>query len=128
MRESELPKIRPQLALDTALSSSEEQFQNNVLRPILKLQHPLIFAIFKNGIHKYHKTYQNLPKNERFLLISSFIKHDHKMRQLLAGTVIGHFTMEEYQVFLEHEAALMRRLVSLMVQRLQSVDGELLVG
>jgi hypothetical protein len=128
MRDAQLPTIRPQLELDTTLSSLEEQFQNNVLRPILKLQHPLLLAIFKHGIEKHHKTYQNLPKNERLLLIASFIKHDHKMRQLLAGTVIGHFTIEEYLIFQQYESGLMRRLISLMVQRLQSVDGELLIG
>jgi hypothetical protein len=128
MRDAQLLNIRPKLDLDTTLSSVEEQFQNNVLRPILKLQHPLLVAIFKHSIEKHHKTYQNLPKNERFLLIASFIKHDHKMRQSLAGTVMGHFTMEEYLIFQQNEAGLMRRLISLMVQRIQSADGELLVA
>jgi hypothetical protein len=120
MRDLQLKSIRPQLTLDTTLSSKEEQFQNNTLRPILKLQHPLLVAIYKKGTEKHFNISQNLPKNEKILLIASLIKNDHKLRQVLSGTVIGHFTMEEYAEFQQNEAGLMRRLIALLVQRLQS--------
>ena len=38
-----------------AQSSAEEQFQNEVLRPILKLQNELFIASFKNYIAMYWK-------------------------------------------------------------------------
>jgi hypothetical protein len=120
MRDTHLKNIRPELSLDTTLSSSEEQFQNNTLRPILKLQHPLLVAMYDKGTEKHFNVYQNLPKNEKKLLIASLIKNDHKLRQVLSGTIIGHFTMEEYTEFQQNEAGLMRRLISLLVQRLQS--------
>ena len=126
MRDSQIITLRPQLNLNTERATPEEQFQNDTLRPILKLQHPLLVDIFKHGMAKYLKTYQNLPQNERLLLIAALIRKDHKMRQLLAGTIIGQFTIAEYQVFQANEPELMRRLIALMVQRLQSVDLELL--
>ncbi len=122
MRDPQLIALRPQLDLDTTKATPEEQFQNITLRPILKLQHALLVSIFKHGIAKHRNVYQNLPQKERMLLIAGLVRKDHKMRQLLAGTIIGQFTMEEYSNFQANEPALMRRLIALMVQRLQSVD------
>jgi hypothetical protein len=40
-------------------SSSEEMFQNEVLRPILKLQNDLFIASFKNYSAKYNKDFNS---------------------------------------------------------------------
>lgn len=120
MRDSSLLAIRPSIPLETGKSTPEEQFQNLTLRPILKLQHPLLLAAFQKGTQKHHKTLQNLPQPARQALVAELIRSDHRLRQLLAGMVIGQFTTEEYAAFAQNEAPLMRRLIALLVQRLQS--------
>ncbi len=120
MRDTQLLSIRPKIALETAKSTPEEQFQNLTLRPILKLQHPLLIAAFQKGTQKHHKVLQNLPQPARQALVAEIIRSDHRLRQLLIGMVIGQFTADEYAVFTQNEAPLMRRLIALLVQRLQS--------
>lgn len=125
MRSTQLQSIRPQLDLDTTQSSPAEQFQNQTLRPILKLQHELLVAVFRGYIQKRHGTYTQLSTPAKMDWIQHSLQQDQRLRQLIAGVVIGQFTVEEWAVFAENEAEYMRRLMGLVVQRLQSVVGEL---
>jgi hypothetical protein len=45
--------------IEVTQSSSEEMFQNEVLRPILKLQNDLFIASFKNYSAKYNKDFNS---------------------------------------------------------------------
>ena len=125
MREAPLLSIRPVLSLETADSSVYEQFQNTTLRPILIFQAELLTAIFKNYIEKRKNTFATLSKGQRAAYISHAIKEDFKFKNRLLGVVIGHFTDVEFKVFSENEAELTKRLTALLVQRLQSVAGDL---
>lgn len=125
MRSTQLQSIRPQLDLDSTASSPAEQFQNQTLRPILKLQHDLLVAVFRGYIQKRHGVFVQLSSPAKLDWIQHSLQQDQRLRQLMAGLVIGQFTVEEWTVFSENEAELMRRLISLVVQRLWSVVGEL---
>ena len=48
------------IGIITTQSSNEETFQNQVLRPILKLQNDLFLAVFENYIHKNKKDFHTL--------------------------------------------------------------------
>ncbi len=120
-RDQQLPGIRPALSLDTAQSTPEEAFQNQTLRPILKMQHPLLAGLFKAYIHKRKDAYFLLSRSGRLAWIAHSVRTDLRFRNLLVGTVIGHFTEKELEDYLAHEPENMRRIVSLLVQRLQSV-------
>jgi hypothetical protein len=50
------PKL-PNVRIDGAMSS-EEHFQNNTLRPVIKLQNDLLVAVFKNYIKKHKNVFQ----------------------------------------------------------------------
>jgi hypothetical protein len=120
MREENLINIRPVLSIETAESNVNEQFQNATLRPILKFQHDLFVAIFRNYIEKRKNTFATLSKGQRLAYISASIKEDLKFKNRLIGVVLGHFTASEFRVFSENEAELTRRLTALLIQRLQS--------
>ena len=47
-RPNDLLRIRPEIkkTMEFASMSAEERFQNETLRPILKLQNPLFLAVF----------------------------------------------------------------------------------
>jgi hypothetical protein len=126
MREEQLLAIRPILAIETAESSEMEQFQSNTLRPILKFQHDLFVAVFRNYIAKRKNTFATLSKGQRLAYIADSIKEDFKFKNRLLGLVIGHFTAAEFAVFSDNEAELTRRLTTLLVQRLQSAVADLL--
>lgn len=52
--------------------------------------------------------------------IAHNVKSDLKFKNRLIGTLIGHFTADEFAFFAENEAELTRRMTDLLVQRLQS--------
>jgi hypothetical protein len=125
MREENLIALRPILPIETAESNEIEQFQNATLRPILKFQHDLFVALFRNYIEKRKNTFIDLSKGQRLAYISASIKDDLKFKNRLLGVAIGHFTLSEFAIFSENEAELTRRFAALLIQRLQSAVLEL---
>ncbi len=122
--EQQLIQLRPDLQLPTVLSKPDEQFQNQTLRPILKMQHDLLVRLFSSEILRRKNVYFKLAKQARLDWITNSVRADMRLRNLLGGTIIGHFTLEELQTYEAHEAECARRLVHLIIQRLQSVDFE----
>lgn len=126
MRDQNLIQIRPQLNLPLSNSTIEmsltvESFQNTTLRPILKMQHDLILLIWKNYLEKQKKN--RFPVNNRPLeaeFMAQTLKSDMKFKNRLIGTLIGHFTADEFSFFAENETELLRRMTDLLIQRLQS--------
>ncbi len=122
--EQQLLQLRPDLQLPIQTSKPEEQFQNKTLRPILKLQHELLVQLFVSEIQKRKNVFFQLAPPARLEWISNALRSDPRLRNRLAGTVIGHFTLEEVQTYEANEAEYSRRLVNMIIQRLQSVDFE----
>lgn len=122
--DQQLLAIRPDLALDSTQSTPEEAFQNQTLRPILKMQHSLLTGLFSAYIHKRKDAYFLLSKAARVAWIAHSVRTDLKFRNVLVGAVIGHFTAKELAEYLANEPENMRRIVGLLVQRLQSVNFE----
>ena len=118
-RENELVKIRPEIAADAGISEFEI-FQNQTLRPILKLQNELLIAVFKNYVQKRKGGFLKLSEKEKLLFIEQSVKRDMKFKHYLEGIVTGHFTLDEYQTFIQNEDELTKRLITLLVQRFQS--------
>jgi hypothetical protein len=118
--ESALLALRPELELDTTQSTPVEIFQNNTLRPILKMQHALLTQLFRKQIEKRKNVYFQLPEKDRLGWIALSVRSDQRFRYQLAGMVIGHFTATELDFFSDNEEEAMRRLTDLLVQRLQS--------
>lgn len=100
--------------------SAEERFQNEVLRPILKFQHGLLVAMFRQYVVRRKNQYDQLPAQKKPQYIEDSIRKDLKFKNLLLGTIIGHFTEPEYRQFVEMEKELSRRLTDLLIQRLQN--------
>ncbi|MFN7115369.1 MAG: glyoxalase [Saprospiraceae bacterium] len=116
--------IRPAIVTEKAAESAAEQFQNEVLRPILKLQNDLLLAIVRHFLQKRKVKFASLSKQARLDWIAHSLRHDNRMRGLLLGTVIGQFTPEEWAVFEKDEAEFRRRITEMMTKRLQDqVEG-----
>ncbi|MCC6463597.1 MAG: glyoxalase [Saprospiraceae bacterium] len=124
--EQALLQLRPDLNLPTNTSGPEEIFQNQTLRPILKMQHALLVQLLASHIRKHKSAFFQLPETARLDWISNVVRADLRFRNLLVGTVLGHFTLEELHSFEAHEAECLRRLIQLIIQRLQSVEVEML--
>lgn len=101
-------------------SSSDEVFQNQVLRPILKLQNDLFIASFKNYITKYKSDFYAQSTEKKLAQIENAIQKDIKYRNALKGMVIGLFTIEEYVLYIKNSSSLNKRMMGMLLERLKS--------
>jgi len=100
--------------------SIEERFQNATIRPIVKLQAPLLVVVFKNYIVKHKNVFQDLSTDKRISYIENAIHKDQKFRNSLKGMLIGQFTVEEYLVYSDNSSALNKRMMNIVKERLVS--------
>jgi hypothetical protein len=98
-------------------SSSEEFFQNQTLRPILKLQNDLFIEIFKNYIIKSKANFETFTIDKKLQFIDYSIQNDMKFRSLLNGIVIGLFTTDEYLLYSNNSSNLNKRIMTMLIER-----------
>ncbi len=120
-RSHSILKIRPEIgsALIKDNMSTDEYFQNKTLRPVLKLQNPLLLNVFKNYILKHKDKFYTLSLEKRFEYIENAIQKDIKFRNSLKGIIIGLFTVEEYELYIANSSALNKRMMNMVVERLK---------
>lgn len=104
----------------TTQSTTEESFQNEVLRPILKLQNDLLIACFINYINRNKADFHNHSLDKKQSVIENVIRKDIKFRNVLKGMIIGLFTADEYAIFIQNTANTNKRMMSMLVERLKS--------
>jgi hypothetical protein len=101
-------------------SLSEEYFQNNTLRPILKLQNDLLIEVFKNYAVKQKNTFFELSPDKKEKFIENVIQKDIKFRNSLKGMIIALFSVEEYLDYIKNSSNLNKRMMTLLIERLKS--------
>lgn len=104
----------------TSQSSSDESFQNEVLRPILKLQNDLFVASFINYIDKNKTDFYSQTAEKKMSMIENAIQKDIKFRNALKGMIIGLFTSNEYSQYIKNSSSLNKRMMTMLVERLKS--------
>ncbi len=102
------------------LSSSDERFQNQTLRPILKFQNDLLIAVFVEYCLKQKNVFSNLSLNKKLDYIEQSIQRDMKFRDFLKGIIIGLFDSEEFVIYSQNASNLNKRLISMLIERLKS--------
>jgi hypothetical protein len=118
-RDELLTEIRPKIVVE-AFSKTIETFQNQTLRPILKLQNDLIETIFKNQLKRRKVNFERMDLADKKLLINRFLKEDNHFKALYLGIIIGHFTNEEADFYFEYESESSKRIMTMMIERIQS--------
>ena len=115
-RNDDLMRMRPQILSATIAKnmSSDERFQNETLRPIIKLQHNLFLEVFRNYVAKHKNVFYDLSIEKRIDYIENAIHKDMKFRNSLKGMAIGHFTVEEYKRYIQSSSALNKRMMHLV--------------
>ena len=101
-------------------SSSDELFQNEVLRPILKLQNDLFIAAFINHLAKNRIDFNSFSAEKKLTTIENAIQKDIKFRNALKGMIIGLFTTDEYAHYIKNSSSLNKRMMSMLIERLKS--------
>lgn len=121
-RHNDLLKIRPKIkkVKDLPNMSDDERFQNETIRPILKLQNPLFILVFKNYIEKRKRVFYDLSLDKKMIYIESSIVKDQNFHNSLKGIIIGHFTVAEYRQYILHFSSLNKRMMNMLIKRLQN--------
>ncbi len=111
--------IRPEVPTAPTEATDAERFQNATLRPVLKLQNDLIVAVFRHFMEKRKVQFEQMNEQQRAAQIEHSVSKDKRLRFQLLGLVIGQFTTGEYAAFLQQEKEAVRRISSMMVERLK---------
>jgi hypothetical protein len=119
-RNLDLKRIRPEF-MTTSINegmSSDERFQNLVLRPIATLQTDLFIEVFRNYATKHKNVFYDLSPEKRIDYISNAIHKDMKFRNAIKGMIIGMFTLEEYKLYIQNSSALNKRMMNIVKESL----------
>ena len=113
-------KLRPVLKnLINSNTSDLERFQNEVLRPIIKMQNNLLVALFKNYIRNRKIEFNKLKAEVQENKINSILTKDINFKNILLGSIIGHFNKNEIKIYLKSKSELNKRIIQIVKQRLQ---------
>lgn len=121
-RTQALLSIRPKLSLDGLSQSNKiEQFQNNVLRPILKLQHDYLCFSFLTSSVIIKQKFENKHEDQKKTIIIQHLKSDTKIKSLIVQSIVSMMTIEELKQYQANKTEYKKRIVSMASQRL--IDG-----
>ena len=121
-----IEQLRPELNLTGSPANPEEAFQNDTLRPILKFQNPIIVAHFRSYLHKFQPRFNAFNQDAQKQCIRQAVVKDVALKNDLITFVVGLFTVDEYQYYFAHRSGLKKRMVQMLISRLQSQVERLL--
>ncbi|NNF34012.1 MAG: glyoxalase [Saprospiraceae bacterium] len=113
------PKIKNIGSFDH--KKNEEKFQNETLRPIIKMQHDLIVTFFQNYVISKKINFAELNADQKRFLINKIFRSDNNLRTELRGLIIGHFTVQEYETYTTMTREINRRMITMIKNRLMSL-------
>ena len=105
--------------------SISEAFQNITIRPIIKLQHHLILAIFKEYAVLRKIIFNDLAIEKKVAFIENSLLKDAQLKKQFIGIIMGHFTVEEYQKYATMKSEVHKRIINIIKKRLTDSLNEL---
>ena len=113
--------LRPDLNLpETAGTTPEERFQNEVLRPILKLQNELYLALFEDYALRHHKDFPSSTPAQKRNFVTGSLQKDGVLKNTFIGITIGMLTSQELEEYLQHSRSYNRRITTMIAERIVS--------
>lgn len=112
-------KVRPVLKnLINSNTSDLERFQNQVIRPIIKMQNNLLTVFFKNYIRNRKIEFDRLKSEDQENKIKTILTKDINFKNILIGSIVGHFDENEIEIYLKSNSELNKRIIQIVKQRL----------
>lgn len=116
--DSSLKKLRPILELTIEKATPEEAFQNQTLRPVLKMQHHLIISLIESQTHFG----AILKKSDNYTVfyesLLTYVQKHQQLKNQIIGLCIGLLSMEEFNFYLSSSAAINKRIIQMAVKRI----------
>lgn len=121
-RSHSLHQIRPEISIEkNSQSRDSEQFQNEVLRPILKFQHDFLCFSYLNNPSIVKAGFSQKHKDQQIDMIIDALKSNHKLKAEIIHAITSMMTIEELKHFHYNKSEYSKRIISMASQRL--MDG-----
>ena len=116
-RDIQILGLRPNLELGGIDKTDMELFQNETLRPILKLQHELTLSVLQQ--HKNYKLdkVKDMTKDQYDVFINKYLQTNVDLKNQLLGVVIGLFISEEMDFYALHRKEIHKRIIQMQKKR-----------
>ena len=112
-------KVRPNLInLINSNTSDIERFQNEALRPVIKMQNNLLVAFFKNYIKNNKIKFNTLKAEVQENKINTILTKDINFKNILIGSIIGHLEENEIEIYFKYKTEINKRIIQIIKQRL----------
>ena len=112
-------KKRPELSNKLHLGTLKfERFQNESIRPIIKMQHDILIIMFQNYLIKKKLDFTALEEVKQKEHINSIVTKDIVFKNLIVGVVIGQFSKIELNFFFKNSVELKKRIIQIIKYRL----------
>ena len=113
-------KERPELSKNLLknIDSDEEYFQNEVIRPVIKMQSDLIKS---HVLHQFEQMKVDLEKLEllkKRKQITSLTQQNQQFKKELIGIVVGQFSIDELKKYHTMQKNLSKRIVQIIRNRM----------
>ncbi|KEY20060.1 hypothetical protein [Kaistella antarctica] len=113
--------LRPTVDIPILETSTEvENFQNQTLRPILKLQNDLYLTLFNSYATRQKADYETLSGAKKRAFMEQSLQKDMVLKNTFIGITVGLFTNEELAVYVTQAKDFNRRIITMLVERIKS--------
>ena len=97
-----------------------EKFQNETLRPVLKLQNEVYLSVFENYAINLNSDFKTLSTEKKWKFIEQSIQNNVSLKNIFIGITIGMFTDEELEVYLLETKTYNKRILTMLIERLRN--------
>lgn len=98
-------------------STNAESFQNSTLRPIIKMQHPLLLAFVSDHVLKVNKGFLEVSDETKRQFLKQLFSKDTVVKNRIIGIVVGQFTVEEFEVYSTIDSEVNKRIIAICEER-----------
>lgn len=114
-----MTKKRPTIkGIVTETTLENEKFQNETIRPIIKMQHDFLIGLFQQHLSKRKTDFLTISKDQMLAKIKAIFEKDANFKHLILGVVIGQFSLKEFETYKENTTEFHKRIIQITVQRI----------
>jgi phosphotransferase system IIB component len=112
-------KERPDLPSEilNGIATEAEDFQNKVLRPVIKMQSDLLIAHLEAKLTTLKVDLAKLSKAKQQEMLTKLFSKDQSFKREVIGMVIGQFTIAEYDKYLPINKEVNQRINQIVLNR-----------
>ena len=120
-RDAALLALRPRVDADLEAARTEmEAFLHRTLRPVLKLQNPVVLQLVAHDLAERVPGFSGVALDDQRDRLRARLRSDTRLQRVLLGVVLGALTRRELAFALENAPEVRRRTLALLAERVTS--------